>query len=386
MKSYTRWMCLVAVALVSLAMPVSSAPTQTKLLRQIKVGSYGPKWSFDISYVDPTRGLYMLSDRDASSIDVIDLKTNEPAFEITGFTGNKGKSKNSGPQGIVAITGTDLVYAGDVNGVKVVDLSKRAIVKSIQTTDSGLRTDEGCYDPDDKIAMFNTPNDTIPTSAFIDAAKQTLIGKVSYKGADGVEACSYDTKTKSFYNSVPGTPANEGGEIDVIKASDVAAGHPSVSHVYPLTACTPTGNVLGPTIAGKPQLLISCDASDGKAGAEIFSLVMDVTDGSVTKFTQTGSADQVDYNPKTNKYYLAARNYYASGKNGVGPRTPVLGIIDAGSASSPPHFVENVPTCTPVGADGCANVAHSVAADPRTGNVYVPVATATDSFVNVYGE
>jgi hypothetical protein len=383
-RSFRKYSGLAAAAFLTLCAPVSSAPTPTVLKTQVLIGNYGPKWSFDIGAV--SKGLYMLADRNSAALDVVDIKKSALAFQVTGFAGWGGVPKKSGPDGVVVIPGTSLVYAGDVGSVKVVDLDQKKIVKSIATTDTGFRTDEGCYDPDDKLVLFASPNDAVPNAAFISTTTQSVTGKIQFPQAtDGLEACSYDPTTKSFYLSVPGTKTNEGGEIDVITAADATASQPKVSKVIPLEKCGPTGNVFGPTFGGKPQLLITCDSSDDK-GAPIFALVMNVIDGSVLKIPQIGNADQVDYNPKTNKYFLAANKYWPSNQSGVGPKQGVVGVVDAGTATTPPTWIENLPTCTPVGPDGCNSVSHSVATDPVTGRTFVPVGSATVSAIYVFGQ
>ncbi len=87
--------------------------------------------------------------------------------QIGGFTGQKANNDISGPDGVVAIPGTDIVYVGDVNTVKVVDVGARSIVTTITTGSAGFRTDEGCYDPDDNIMMFANPADIPPYATFI---------------------------------------------------------------------------------------------------------------------------------------------------------------------------------------------------------------------------
>ena len=62
-------------------------------------------------------------------------------------------------------------------------------------------------------------------------------------------------------------------------------------------------------------------------------------------------ADETWYNPGDNKYYLASRDM---------PSGPVLGVIDAGSR----QWLQNVPT---------NGNAHSVAADPISNHIYVPL-------------
>jgi hypothetical protein len=86
----------------------------------------------------------------------------------------------------------------------------------------------------------------------------------------------------------------------------------------------------------------------------------------------------VAYDPKLNHYYTASRDWTANGTSLTGQAgatfTPVLGIIDAATNT----WLGNLPT----GAG-----AHSVAADPVTGRVFVPVPpTATSAGgVQTYG-
>jgi hypothetical protein len=64
-----------------------------------------------------------------------------------------------------------------------------------------------------------------------------------------------------------------------------------------------------------------------------------------------GGADQGWYNSGDGKYYLGA--------DGMIP-SPVLGVIDARSR----QWLQNIPT---------TGVAHSVAADPLTNHIFVPL-------------
>jgi hypothetical protein len=72
-----------------------------------------------------------------------------------------------------------------------------------------------------------------------------------------------------------------------------------------------------------------------------------------------GGSDQVWYNPGDHRYYLAAR---------ANPGGPVLGVVDALTH----RWVENIPT---------TKDAHSVAVDPTTNQVFVPL---TNQGVGVY--
>jgi DNA-binding beta-propeller fold protein YncE len=71
----------------------------------------------------------------------------------------------------------------------------------------------------------------------------------------------------------------------------------------------------------------------------------------VATIDKVGGSDEVWYDGKSGNYYLAAA------KN---PGGPVLGVIDATSN----RWVANLPS---------GPRAHSVAADPKTGKVFVPI-------------
>jgi hypothetical protein len=81
--------------------------------------------SFDISYVDPVIGLYLLSDRTNKSIDVIDTTTNTLLVQLTAtpaFAGATLSNNNAGPDGVITV-GHREVWAGDgPSQVKVIDL------------------------------------------------------------------------------------------------------------------------------------------------------------------------------------------------------------------------------------------------------------------------
>jgi len=87
-----------------------------------------PLASFDISFVDPTIGLYALGDRTNNAVDLVDTHSN--AFlgfcghgQFVGFTGN---NDTSGPDGVL-IRDHREIWVGDGNStVKVVDLTPGA--------------------------------------------------------------------------------------------------------------------------------------------------------------------------------------------------------------------------------------------------------------------
>jgi hypothetical protein len=83
-----------------------------------------------------------------------------------------------------------------------------------------------------------------------------------------------------------------------------------------------------------------------------------------------GGGDQIAYDAPTNRYYLAASRWTASGLSSgpactaAAPCTPVLAIIDAASR-------------TLVQTAFSGNNAHSVGVDPVTHQVYMPFSSST---------
>ena len=119
-----------------------------------------------------------------------------------------------------------------------------------------------------------------------------------------------------------------------------------VEKVFNVGNCGPSGLALGPS----QHLLLGC--------AQQPSIVINAETGQVVApIAQVGGSDEVWFNPGDNRYYLAARN---------NPGGPVLGIVDAETNL----WIQNVPTSTN---------SHSVAADPRSNQVYVPLTAGSTS-------
>ncbi|MEN8506057.1 MULTISPECIES: hypothetical protein [Paraburkholderia] len=117
-----------------------SGPTVPKLVANIAVpNASSPSFSFDIGYVEA--GTYFLADRNNKAVDVVDTKSNTLVAQIPGpFTGAGATTNESGPDGIVGITGTNTIYVGDVGSVKVIDTAARKTVNTIAISTSGSRS------------------------------------------------------------------------------------------------------------------------------------------------------------------------------------------------------------------------------------------------------
>ncbi|SAK93068.1 hypothetical protein AWB78_05078 [Caballeronia calidae] len=339
--------------------PSTSTPATSKLLTNIAVpNASSPPFSFDIGYVEA--GRYYLTDRNNKSVDVVDTKSNTLIAQITGsFAGVGASTDASGPDGIVGITGTNTLYVGDVNSVKIVDTAALKTIKTIAVSNSGSRVDEGCYDPDDHLVMYASPGETPPFVTFISTTTQSVVSKLVFNGSSGLEACAYDSTTKNFYINNDGTSAHPDGELDVITAKSVTAGAPVVSKAFPLDKCSPTGIALGPN----NDVLVGCDPS---AGNPLITLILDRTTGAQLASVPFGGTDQLTYDPGSNRYFLPARHYVASGTAASSGFSPQMGVIDGATR----QLLYKVP----VGAG-----AHSVAVDSGLGQVYVPFQPGTST-------
>jgi DNA-binding beta-propeller fold protein YncE len=356
----------------------------------------GTNFSFDISAVDSAKHRMYFTDRNNKSVDVIDTATNTLLKQITGgFAGcdtgptcNGANNDKSGPDGLNLITGTTFIYVGDVNSVKIIDTTTDTVVKTIAIGGkSGLRADEGCYDPDHKIFMINSPGESPPFATFIDVNTQKIIATLLFTdpgtgpagpASAGLEACVYDHATQTFLNNNDGSTANPRGEVDVIPASFIMTGTPAVPvvltlpvptpangfKIFPLGACDPTGLDLGPGT----DMAVSC--RQGTAFDPLTVQILDRTTGTLRATVPIGGGDQLAYDAPTNRYYLGASRWTSNGLSSgpactaAFPCTPVLAIIDAA-------------TRTLVKTQFTGNNAHSLAVDPVTHRVYLPYSSST---------
>ena len=353
-------------------------------------------FSFDISAVDTVKGRFYFTDRNNKAVDVFDIKTNTFIKQITGgFAGcdtgptcNGASNDNSGPDGLNIIPGTTFIYVGDVNSVKIIDTQTDTVVKTIAIGgSSGLRADEGCYDPDHNLFMINSPGESPPFATFIDTTTQKIIATVLFTdpgsgpggtGSLGLEACIYDHGTASFLVNNDGSTANPHGEVDVIPAAFVLTGSPAAPltltlpvptsgsgfKIFPLGNCDPTGIDLGPgTDVG-----VMC--RQNTTGALLTFQILDRTNGTVRAVLNAGGGDQIAYDAATNRYYLAASRFTASGLAGV------MGACSAAVPCTPQLIVVDAATRKVVASVATGNNAHSVGVDPTTHQAYLPYSSA----------
>jgi hypothetical protein len=345
--------------------------------------------SFDIGWV--SRDKYYFTDRGATAtaygacggrVDVIDA-SGVPNVEdpICGFVGNHG-SGVSGPNGVLVIPATNELWAGDGDStVKVVDLNTKSIVATI-STGGKKRADELAYDPTDDVIIIGNDSENLPTDTppgtgqfltLIDRGTRKVLGQIFYDGSDaqhplataGMEQPVFDENTGLFYQAVPATTDNPGGEIDAIDPVTI-----KIVARFPTTDCLPHGLVLGPL----NQLLLGCSDVVAPVTGTPGLQIMDDRNGTILAvIPQVAGADESWYNSGDRLYYVAASNCTVAICGG-----PVFAVINADSG----QWLQNVPTATG---------AHSIAVNPRNNLVFSPRGpvppdpASTDVGVAVYG-
>jgi hypothetical protein len=231
-----------------------------------------------------------------------------------------------------------------------------------------------------QIKMISIPDAPTTYAVFINTNTNTVVARVNWIDTDGNpsggnEQCQYDSAQQSFLVNNDSTLANPHGEIDVFPAASILA-LPAGSTTnfltvaamkrFPLGTCDPTGLALGPGT----DAAVEC--RQGDVGAKLTTLIVNRTTGAIITTVPIGGGDQVAYDARTNKYFVAASRWHASGINELGGGcsatnicTPVLAVIDAGARAL---------TAT----RDTGNNAHSVAVDPVGGEVFVPYSSAAN--------
>ena len=138
---------LVGLAPMILGMGIASAQVY-KPANQISIPNGGMISSFDISFVDPAIGIYLLADRTNKSINVVNTGNDKLIAQFQpGFVGFTGNNNTSGPNGVLPVNHR-YVWAPDGDSdVKVIDGFTSKLVADIKT--GGMdRADETLLRPE----------------------------------------------------------------------------------------------------------------------------------------------------------------------------------------------------------------------------------------------
>jgi DNA-binding beta-propeller fold protein YncE len=327
-----------------------------KLLATISIPGFGN--GFDISWVDAEASRYYLANRGnaaavppvAAHIDVIDTRRLQLLDPLPVHAAGNGvvAIRTRHDEGEWRGEGSNELWVGDAKSfVEVIDLESQSIVADIFTGGTG-RADELAYDPRDHIILVANDQDTPPFATFISTKTRMVLGKLDYPQAvfgtpptnHGLEQPVWNSKTRKFYLSVPGTMANPQGEVDEIDPHLMA-----VTRVFP-AVCNPGEAPQGLALIPRQRLVTSCGD------------IIRISDGKVLKTVAGLGIDEIWFNPGDE------RVYFAGGPNFIAdPSVPVLDIetntlvavIKVGTPPPPLRFT------------------HSVAADSETNRIFVPI-------------
>jgi hypothetical protein len=327
--------------------------------------------SFDISFVDPVLGLYVLGDRTNKAVDVINTATNTVQMQVgkghfVGFTGN---NNTSGPDGVLIVNHQEIWVGDGDSTMKIFSASTGAPLYTISTGGQG-RVDEMCFDSVDQKVMAANNADDPPFATIFDVRSHTITHQIKFDGTNGTlkatngaEQCQWSPRTHKFIQTLPGVndPDNGQGAISEI---DPNSGAVIANVILPLSACSaPQGQAMGPTTSVGAQDLIGCNG--GPNSAANGDPVVIVDDGSQHAFgTILGvvknevGADMVDFNAKTGHYTLARSGVFDASS------PQFIGVIDSSSLAADPSVVS--------GKHG-AGGNHSIASNSSTGLTYFPV-------------
>lgn len=380
------WHAVVAIA-ISLAVSgtLSAQPcmgpgaphnTETRCLTAVSIPG-NPIRSFDISWVDPERGLYFLADRSNKGVDIISTSMNKWIGRAGGFVGvvlnaagTAVDNNHSGPDGVVSHG--RWLYAGDGDStIKVFDISdptKPVQVASISTGGT-TRVDEMALTTDGSLLLAANNAEDPPFATLFtangdeDANSVSIIRKIEVDPAIippgfglSIEQPAWDEQTKKFYASIPtiadnpmgcnygqlSGPITCSGGLLVLDPEDT---NPADQIVVHLNECGPNGLTVGPydnLFAGCTPGNEPSNTSELVINAEAFNHYANI--GGIT------GADEVWFNKGDN------RNYTGSSRQIGGP---VLGVINAITNL----LIETIPQ---------SSGSHSVAADSRHNFIYVP--------------
>ena len=321
------------------------------LIATISIPGFGN--GFDISWVDSEAARYYLADRGNATptppvpprIDVIDtkrLKLLDPlpvhaaANGVVVIRSSHGDNDEDDEE-----AGREL-WLGDAKSfVEVIDLQTKTVVADI-STGGAKRADELAYDPIHHIILVANDQDALPFVTFISTKTRMVLGTLLYPQAAtfGLEQPVWNSRTKKFYLSVPGTTTNPQGEVDEIDPLKMV-----VTRVFP-AVCNPGEAPQGLALVPRQRLVTSCGD------------IIRVSDGKVLKTVPGLGVDEIWFNPGDERVYFAGGTDFINN-----PSVPVLdtdtntlvATIIVGTPPPPLRFT------------------HSVAADSERNRVFVPI-------------
>jgi hypothetical protein len=380
-------MAIGAFAILAMAVPAMTqeAPKKDEVFEvttAIQAGT-NPLVSFDISWIDPGLNRYFLADRSNNQIDVVDPSDNSITHIAHGiFHGVDPRGNDfSGPDGVLTVhqeSGVTELWVGDspgkvwvLNAVTGANILGEGNFISVGGT---TRADELCFDSKDHLIMMASPGEDPPFVTFISTTTHQVVqpgGRLVFDGGDpvmglkatnGLEQCGWSPTTGLFSQNVP----EVNGPGDDTAPGAVAVIDPktlTVVNSFPVSiddCAGPQGMAIGP----HNQIMLGCNAAspDGHRNTAMINIRSGAT---LAVFPDLGGADEVWFNEGDGHYFFPSCNTDCR-VAGTGPE--VLGVID----SKGHRLDQSVVLASKLGTQ-TGRRAHSVAADPNTKQVYVPI-------------
>lgn len=375
-----------AVALAAAAGPAVAEPfVPLELLSTIAIpasaqnNQSGNFTAFDISFVDPTTGLDYVADRSNAAIDVFGnqqflSRTPGTTNGVQTFAGQQSSTSISGPDGVLVTNGggNHTLFGGDAGStLRAFGLTGAGLpTAQLFATNTGggpFRVDEMAYSPTTNLILAANNANAPAFASLVNASTGAIVhGNITIPGAtatDGLEQSVWNPSTGTFFVSVPAIAGSAPGGVAEIDTNG------NVTHVYNLatlsggaiTSCSPTGLTLG----GSGNLMVGC----GNAGTQTVVLNPTANGGNgaiVTTLAAVSGSDELWYDATNHDFYVT----------GVDPSgNRVIGIFADGTYS----LLQSI-DLTALGADNVN--AHSVAVDPFTGDVYVPLEGTTPAGID----
>jgi hypothetical protein len=335
---------------------------------------------FDISFVDPSVGQYFLADSTDKAVLAINLFSKTATFlDQGGFNGAPATCAVphacNGPDGLFTVhtpTGVQIWVGNYPSNVKVLDYPSGTELHTINTGGS-FRADEGCWDPEDHLVLMANDADSPPFISFISTDTYTIVKQIKFDGAagdgpnatNGIEQCQWNAREHAFYLNIPEVNGTGNDTAD----GNVVVINPHTLKIVqtfdiPVAQCAgPQGMAIGPA----PQILLGCNAKGppNNTGPQN-AAVMNEENGHLIKvLADQGGNDEVWFNPGDGHYALA---------EGSHATTDFLGIVD----SRPIDIDQQIPIAP---APAAGSGPHSVAADPISNEIYMPIEASVASAI-----
>jgi hypothetical protein len=393
-----------AIAMLAVAGPAlaQEAPSKDEVFTRTTTILAGAKAlvSFDISWFDPefgASGTYFLADRSNNQIDVVDpsTNTNKPIAQgiFAGVVLNPDGTANndkSGPDGVLTVHqagGVTELWVGDSPGrVWVLNASTGTPISGFTNPISvggTTRADELCFDSKDHLIMIASPGEgdgvtTFPYVTFISTTTHQVVVKLHFDGkngtvpaAGGLEQCGWSPETGKFYQNVPvnGNASDGSGVTAVIDPQTVlkTPPNPQVEQNFPIPIADcglPQGMAIGPN----NQVMLGCNGPSTPSTERNTAMINIRSGAIIATFPALGGTDEVWFNEGDGHYFFPSCNTECRvpATGATGPE--VLAVID----STGHRLDQSVQLATKLG-NQTGRRAHSVAADPVTNQVYVPI-------------